>query len=411
MRNMPLNKLTEVRVKSAPPKAVLGDGGGLYLRAGLWVFRFTSPITGKERDLSIGPLTSVSLKAARKRATEYRELLTRKIDPHQHVAQQLEAERAKAAANITFGEVASKWMEAKLSERKSEKNQRAMRAKLKDHTKPLANVPMIAINSMMIAEAVKPLNYRPAQRDSVVGLIHIIFDWAMAADLIPEGLNPARARKLGKLLPERKTPIRHNRFVALDALPAFMAKLSAIPGNLARCLEFTVHSGLRQNEAVNLQWDWVNIADRSILIPGAFMKAKKDHAVYLSDRAYTLIMNMVPQRRPGALVFPGGSATGTNGLRSLRAFVAHNFPEAGAIQVHGCRASLKSWATAHTNHRRELIEVTLAHQVGGDVEAAYLHVNDLRAARTRLYADWSAYLTSTTAVPDADNVVPLYAAQ
>jgi hypothetical protein len=238
MRTTKHNKLTDKQVKNAPAKGKpLSDGGGLYLRDGRWVFRYTSPITGKERDLSIGPAHTVTLKAAREKATGYRALVTENIDPHHHVAEQLEKAKAEAAANVTFGEVSQKWLESKLSDRKSAKNQRAIKSVIETHTKALANVPIASINSAMIADAVKPLKDRPAQQTNVVSLIHSIFDWAMAADIIPESLNPARRKKLGKLLPKRDMaarPIRHNRFGEVKDLPGFMTRLAAIPGNLAR---------------------------------------------------------------------------------------------------------------------------------------------------------------------------------
>jgi hypothetical protein len=86
MRAKTLQKPTPVQVKNAGPKAILSDGGGLYLRYGSWVFRYTSPVTGTERDLSFGSVASVPLKQARERATEYRALITKKIGPHYHVA-------------------------------------------------------------------------------------------------------------------------------------------------------------------------------------------------------------------------------------------------------------------------------------------------------------------------------------
>jgi integrase len=410
MRSVKLNKLTQLEVKNAPAKGVLSDGGGLYLRNGLWVFRYTSPVTEGERDLSIGPRHSVTLKAARERATEYRGLLAENIDPHYHVAEKLEAKKAEAAKAITFGPVAARWIEAKLGDRKSPKNQRAIRSIITTHLKALANVPIASVKSAIIADAVKPLKDRPAQRDNVVSLVHSIFDWAMAADLIPETLNPARRKKLGTLLPKRDLearPIRHNRFGKVKELPAFIVRLSATDGNLARCLEFVVHTGLRQNEAVNLRWAWVDLTDKSITIPGTAMKAKKDHTIYLADRPFAIVMGMLPQRREGGLVFPGGSESGGIGLRSMRNFLRERFPDLGQVQLHGARASLKSWTTANTTHRRELIELALAHRGGDAVEMAYLDINELRKAREALYRDWSNFLTSGASAEDAPNVVPL----
>jgi integrase len=409
MRSVKLNKLTQLDVKSAGPNAILSDGGGLYLRNRLWVFRYTSPVTGRERDLSFGSRDALPLKSARAEAQKCRELIAIGIDPREARDAKREEDKTAAAKKRTFGEVAQLWMKAKLPDRKSEKNQRAIRSSIESHMKPLASIPIALITSAMIADAVKPLKDRPAQQNNLVSIVHSIFDWAYAADILPEGLNPARRKKLGKLLPKRDLvarPIRHNRFGEVEDLPAFIAKLSAVPGNLARALEFTIHTGLRQNEVVNLRWAWVDhLDDRSVTIPGAFMKAKKDHTVYLADRPFEIIMSMLPQRREGGLVFPGGSALGGVGLRSLRTFIADRFPDVGQVQIHGCRAAFKSWATANDKNRM-IAEMALAHRVGDAVEAAYLNVNDLRKAREALYHDWSAFLTAAASTETVPNVVP-----
>jgi integrase len=409
MRDTKQNKLTQAQIKNAPAKGVLSDGGGLYVRNRLWVFRYTSPITGKERDLSLGPIKATPLKAVRERAQEYRGLLAGNVDPHDHEAKKIETAKAKAAKDITFGATASRWVEDKLPDRKSPKNRLAIRAIIIAHLHPLASIPIAGITSAMIAAAVKPLKDRPAQRDNAVSIVHSIFTWAYAADILPEGLNPARRKKLGMLVPKRDLdarPVRHNRFVPLNALPVFIAQLKEAPGNLARCLEFIIHTGLRQNEAVSLRWDWVNLNDRSITIPAPAMKAKKDHTVYLADRPFEIIMGLLPQRRQGGLVFRGGSAVGGIGLRSLGTFVRENFADLGPVQIHGSRAALKSWAIAN-NQNRIIAEMALAHRVGDAVEDAYINLADLPKAREAFARDWSAFLTSAAPVEDPTNIVPL----
>jgi hypothetical protein len=54
-----MHKLTALAVKNAKPGDRLSDGGGLRLdvdRAGnrQWIFRFTSPLTGRERYMGLG---------------------------------------------------------------------------------------------------------------------------------------------------------------------------------------------------------------------------------------------------------------------------------------------------------------------------------------------------------------------
>jgi integrase len=412
MRTTKLNRLTELNLKNAKPNAILSDGGGLYLRNLRWVFRATSPVTGKEFDLPIGARDNVTLKAARAKASEFRALIAQKIDPRDHIAALLEQAKAEAAKNICFIEVAEKWMEAKLPERRGIGNQKAVRTVIVKYTKPFAHVPMAQVTSGTIADALLPLKDRPAQRVKVVSAIHSIAAWAMAMGIIPEALNPARRSKMDLLMPASAATVRSNRFVPLDQLPGFMERLSAVPGTLARALEFTFHSGLRQHEVRHLLWDWINLDTRWITVPAAIMKGKRDHQVFLSTHAYAIIMSMLPLRRPGGLVFAGGGLTGMVGERSLRTFLEDHFADLGAVQIHGSRAALRTWA-ATTLHRRELIEITLAHNIGAKVESAYFNSAEpaIRKAREALYADWSAFLTGGAAAPAANVLAFAHAAQ
>jgi len=318
-------------------------------------------------------------------------------DPRSQIAAKHEADKAAAAASRTFGEIAAQWCDEVLPTHKADKNLRCIRAAIAQHTKPLAKVAMVEVTSKQIADAIKPLADRPAQRDNVVSIIHQVFEWAVNSDMIPERLNPARRAKLKKLGVSRDhvaAPIKHNSFVPLADLPAFMERLEATPGNLPRALELLIHTGLRQAEVTGLKWSYVDLNDRSITIPAGAMKAGKAHRVFLSDRAYAIITGLLPQQRQNGFVFPGNTAAGSIGSGSLGHMVEDKFPDLGTVQVHGARASLKTWATANTHHRREIIELTLAHAVGGAVESAYLRDNDaaIRKAREALYRDWSAFL-------------------
>jgi hypothetical protein len=163
MRTTKLNKLTPLAIKNAGPKAILSDGGGLYVRCRLWTFRYTSPLTGKERDLSLGPVSGLTLAQARDKAAGYRNLLAQNIDPHVHEAEKVEAKKEEAAKNITFGAVVDRWVAAKLADRKGERNQRAIRSVIERHIQPaLGSKPIASITSIMIADAVKPLAQSPS---------------------------------------------------------------------------------------------------------------------------------------------------------------------------------------------------------------------------------------------------------
>ena len=78
------NKLTAAAVRAAGKPGLYGDGHGLYLQVSsfdtkAWVFRFT--IDGRPRKMGLGPLHTVSLAEARKRAAEARLKAHDRIDP------------------------------------------------------------------------------------------------------------------------------------------------------------------------------------------------------------------------------------------------------------------------------------------------------------------------------------------
>ncbi|MFT9639630.1 Arm DNA-binding domain-containing protein, partial [Alcaligenes phenolicus] len=88
--------LTASQVMKARPGDKLSDGGGLRLdvdpRGGCsWVFRFRSPVTGKERYMGLGSAdrgqlaqARKSLASARQAAEEARGLIQRDVDPIEH---------------------------------------------------------------------------------------------------------------------------------------------------------------------------------------------------------------------------------------------------------------------------------------------------------------------------------------
>src|SRR5882762_701722 len=102
-----MGNLTALAVKNAKPGDKLGDGGGLRLdvdRNGnkSWVFRFTSPATGKERFMGLGPVRDVTLSQARDAAAEARALIRERKDPIECRNEQRTTSKVEASRAITF---------------------------------------------------------------------------------------------------------------------------------------------------------------------------------------------------------------------------------------------------------------------------------------------------------------------
>ena len=79
-----VEKLSALAVSRAKARGYLGDGGGLYLQISAagsksWVFRFKDH--GRLREMGLGPLHTVGLADARKRAAVCRQMRLDGTDP------------------------------------------------------------------------------------------------------------------------------------------------------------------------------------------------------------------------------------------------------------------------------------------------------------------------------------------
>ena len=99
--------------KAAEKIYYLFDGEGLKLvvkpnGVKTWVFNYKRPYTLKRTEKTIGTYPAVSLKDARQKALEFRQLLANKIDPHEFERKQ--AIDALKEQQSTFAHVANEWL-------------------------------------------------------------------------------------------------------------------------------------------------------------------------------------------------------------------------------------------------------------------------------------------------------------
>src|SRR5450432_2972726 len=109
-----IERLSALAVSRAKQPGMYADGSGLYLQvtpsgAQSWVYRFM--LSGRVRDMGLGPVNVVSLSEARARASQCRRLRLDGIDPIE--ARKAERTRAQldAAKSLTFDECSRKYIE------------------------------------------------------------------------------------------------------------------------------------------------------------------------------------------------------------------------------------------------------------------------------------------------------------
>jgi integrase len=400
-----LNRLSAFKVDKAKKPGMYADGGGLYLRVAdggskQWIYRYVT--NGRPRDMGIGPVQVLTLAEAREKAREAAKLRLEGVDPIAHKHATRAAAAVAAASAMTFRQCAEGFIKDNEASWSNHKYRLEWQRSLAAYVFPvLGNLPVAAVDTPLVLKVVKPLWQRvPETASRVRGRIENVLGWATVHHY-RSGDNPARWQ--GHLEHALPTVVKGEHFAAMPyaEVPAFMAKLREQTGVPARCLEFAVLTAARLSEALQATWDEVDLDNAAWTIPGARMKAGKEHRVPLSAAALAVLKDMLAIRHSD-YVFPGarhGKAIGKNmPLRLLNEITG-----TGAT-VHGFRSSFRDWAAERTSYPREVAEMALAHAIPDAVEAAYRR-GDLFDKRRKLMDAWAAYCAKVET--DAGKVVAL----
>ena len=410
------NKLSAAAVRAVHKPGLYGDGHGLYLQVSAfdtkaWVFRYM--IDGRARKMGLGPLHTVSLAEARKRAESARLKVLDGVDPIDDAEAKRAERKLEAARAMTFKACADAYVKANRSGWKNDKHAAQWEATFNDTkrgkrvfpaaTAVINDLPISAIDTGLVRKVLEPIWYStPETASRVRGRIERVLAWATVAGY-RSGDNPARwTGHLKELLPAKTkvAAVEHHNALSYRDLPEFMARLRARPGVSPRALEFTILTAARTGEVIGAKWAEIDLDAKLWTIPPERMKAGKEHRVPLSDRVVT-ILKALP--RDGDYVFLG--ATKDRPLSNMAMLELVRGMREG-LTVHGFRSTFRDWAAEQTAYPHELCEIALAHTVGNKVEAAYRR-GDMMEKRRRLMADWAKYCEQTPAKSTRAKVVPI----
>ena len=359
------------------------DGNGLYLHvdpsgARRWVQKLV--IRGKVRVLGLGGYSLVSLAEAREQALANRKLARSGGDP-------LAAKRRPRGVP-TFEEATAAVVKQKRSAWRNPKHAADWPTSLRMYAFPLIGDNLVSdITSADLLQVLSPIWHdKPETARRVRQRIGTVMKWAVAMQHRPD--NPAGAA-LGEALGHQQAVVRHMPALphgeVASAVAAIRASRAWAGAKLA--FEFMVLTAARSGEVRLATWNEIHLDAAIWTVPGARMKAKRDHRVPLSGRAVQVLR---AARRLGdgtGLAFPSqrGKALTDRALSQLLRKLG-----IGAVP-HGFRSSFRDWASERTDHPREVIEAALAHVVRNQTEAAYAR-SDLFERRRQLMDDWMQYL-------------------
>jgi integrase len=178
-----------------------------------------------------------------------------------------------------------------------------------------------------------------------------------------------------------------------------MAELGGRQAIAARALAFTVLTAARTGEVIAATWDEFNFEEKVWTLPAGRMKGGKEHKVPLADPVLKMLQAL-PREADNPFVFIGQQSGG--GLSNM-AMLTLLKRMGRAVTAHGFRSSFRDWAAERTSYQNFIVEMCLAHVVGG-VEGTYRR-GDLLEKRRRLMSEWAKFCASTPAT--GENVVAL----
>ena len=369
------------------PQGRHSDGRGLYLYvqggSRIWVYRYTDA-NKKRREMSLGPVETMSLKEARDRRDEL--VVSRRSGADPMRGKALEAEAEKAANLVRseryLGRVIFSCFEARQGDLKNGGEAGRWMSPLNTHI--ISRIGLVDITQVGIEDLLSIL--QPIWRTKVSAAektfqrMGLVMKHANAK--FPGEIDNTLMERLGELLGSQAHKVVHIPSMPWAEVPTFYASLGPTPTELAmRLLILTASRSAPVRFAREEQFEgdvWS--------IPAENMKDSRPFRVPLSDEAQRVVEMARPLARDGFLfcAYRGKPISDAAMAKYLNRRDLTYRP-------HGFRATFKTWAEDKDMPWKPT-EMSLSHKVGSEVERSYAR-SDLLERRRALMQQWSDYVT------------------
>lgn len=389
--------LTDTQIKALKPATKTrkyADEKGLYLEVapsgGKW-WRLKYRIGGKEKRLSLGVYPDVSLKAARTRRDEARELIANGVDPSA-ARKADEAERVADTVN-TFEAVTREWFE---KERVDSKWAPGHASKIiqrfeKDVFPWIGKVAVSKIKPMDVLACCQRIYDRGAADTAYRAkqTIGQVMRYAVGTGRAERDPTTDLKGIVKKPKPEHFPSITDPNEVA-----ALMRAIDGFKGTLVvrSALRLAPLFFVRPGELRGAEWAEIDFEREEWLIPGARMKGGRDHLVPLSRQALQILKDLHPLTGDRKHVFAGRDPRKAMSDGTVNAALQRmGYDTKKDITGHGFRAMARTILHEELGVAPEVIEHQLAHGVPDPLGDAYNRTKFLKARRAMMQK-WSDYL-------------------
>jgi len=353
------------------------DGHNLYLAVrngrGFWVYQFRDGANIRSKGL--GSAATMTAAAARRAREEFIVARRRGSVPSM-------ARHDAAAAAVPFGEAAAEYQRNHAAEW-GDRQQRHVKALFRNHAAPLDARPVNQLTARDIAAVVGKVEIWRGPSTGQGARLRGLIEHVLRAEGIDP--NPASWERVQNHVSKKNIEAVPFASMPWRDVPAFMAELLTDQSTIARCLSFTILTGVRTNEAIGAEWREIDLQARTWTIPKEKMKAGQQHVVPLSDAAIARLGS----KTSGIVFRVTNTRTGAINGSGLNKLLKKYRPD---VTVHGFRSSFATWAQEH-GFPTEVIDAALAHKERSRTRRAYLR-SDLLPERRKLAHAWARYATA-----------------
>ncbi|NKI99866.1 integrase arm-type DNA-binding domain-containing protein [Novosphingobium sp. SG707] len=370
--------LTDIAIRTAKPKEKphkLNDMQGLYLLVSpaggkTWYMKYK--FGGVEKKLRIGGYPSVSLRDARKRRDDARDMLEDGKDPSRE--KKLEKLRSSILAENTFTSISREYC----IKRRNDGDQAwapatATRSEyllsLLDNS--IGHLAVHEIEPIDILAAVRKIekrgNHESARR--TLQLSSMVFRYAVATARLKS--DPTRDLR-GALLAPKVT--HYGAVTDASKVGALLRAIHGFEGHVTTrwALKLAPHVFVRPGELRHARWEEINLEAAVWTIPPEKMKMRKPHHVPLSLQSIALLKEIHETTGPYGYVFPsirsGIRPMSENTLNAALRRLGYSTDE---MTAHGFRAMASTLLNESGKWSSDAIERALAHGDSDKVRAAY----------------------------------------
>lgn len=377
-------KLTDAKIRTLPTpegkSRKIADGHGLMLLIspkGLKSWYLRKHVNGKEQMIFLGHYPEVGLSAARQLAADITARIAQGLSP-----------KETRKDMVTFGQAAMEWL--KLQQEKSTPGYcKDVEQRLAKHILPtFGSLDITSIKPKQILDHLQGL-YATGIRDTIKRLrmyMSMIFRYGIIAEYCES--DPAGA--LQSALPSFK-PKRMPARTKPDEVRALFHACCyyAASRTVRNALLFQALTAIRPGNAQKAEWSEIDFEKSVWTIQEGKMKMRREFQIPLSEAAIEVLQDQKKISGNDRYVFTGrqkdsciSENTLNQAIKSLG--VTDHVP-------HGWRSSFSTIANESGLFRREVIELSIAHEKENKVEAAY-NRSQLWPERVKLMDWWAEFL-------------------